>query len=356
MKIAIFHDYFDKIGGGERLVINLAKELNADIYTGFVDNKNTFSFSGIKVVSLNVNKGLPAVIRNLKISKRFKDYKFPKYDCYIFSGLWCISAAKNNHPNILYLHTPPRFIYDLKEYYLKNCNFVQKRLLGKLIKYWKPKDRDYINQFDIICPNSNNVKGRVLEYYGENIYKKCKTVYTGIETKKFYFKKYGDFYLSTSRLDSLKRIDLIIKTFNTIPNRKLLIVGVGPQEDMLKKMAAHNNNIKFLGKVSENKLLELYSLCKATIVASVDEDLGLSAIESQAAGKPVLVVKEGGFKETVIDGKTGYFFKPNKHSLKAAIYRLENKKWDYKKIQKHVKQFDINVFSNKIKKIIKEII
>ncbi len=355
MKIAIFHDYFDKIGGGERLVINLAKKLNADIYTGFIDHKKTLSFDGIKIKSLGVNKRLPKLIRNIKISKLFEKHKFPKYDCYIFSGLWCISAVKNNKPNILYLHTPPRFIYDLKNYYLKNSNIIEKRILKKLIKYWKPKDIFYIKSFNVICPNSENVKRRVLKYYGKDVYKKCEVVYTGIQSKEFVFKKYGEFYLSTSRLDQLKRIELIINAFNGLPEKKLIITGVGPEERKLKKLAENNRNIKFLGKVSERVLLDLYSNCKATIVASVDEDLGLSAIESQAAGKPVIAVNEGGFKETVIEGKTGFFFEPNEKSLENAIYKVENKKWNHNLIQSHSKKFDIDVFANKIKKVINEI-
>lgn len=351
--IAILHDYFDKRGGGERLVLNLAKAINADIYTGFVDYKKTFDTSGIKIVSLNVNKRLPHIIRNLIIAKKFSKYKFPKYDVFVFSGTWCITAARN-HPNILYLHTPPRYLYDLRDYFLKTVSAIQRPLFRMFMDYWKGEDQFYMKQFDKICPNSENVKKRVLKFYGDELYKKCDVVYTGIETKKFYYKKPENFYLSTSRLDPLKRVDLVIEAFKNT-NKKLIITSTGPEESRLKKLAEGHSNIIFLGQVSEKALIDLYARCRATIVSAMDEDLGLSAIESQCAGKPVIAVREGGLLETV-NKKTGIFFEPNADSLRNAIEKFERMKWDYKIIQKNVKKFDIKVFIKRMKKIIDRVL
>jgi len=359
MKVCICHDYMNKKGGGERLVINLARALKADIYTGFIDKKKTFDVSGLKIVSLGVNKNLPHIMRNMRIAKSFEKYKFPKYDIYIFSGVWCISAAKNCKPNILYLHTPPRFLYDLKYYFLNKMNPVEKVFFKKFTNSWRMKDQLYMRQFDIICPNSENVRNRVKTYYGNDLYRKCKVVYTGIEIEKYKFKEFGDFYLSTSRLDELKRIDIIIDAFRRMPNRKLIIVSSGPDEKRLKKRAKGCENIQFLGAVSDEKLLDLYSSCRAVIVAAKDEDLGLAAIEAQAAGKPVLAVAEGGFLET-INEKTGIFFNPNYDSLMSAVEKCEEKftknQWNYRIIQRNVWKFDISNFVRKIKRIAEQLI
>jgi len=352
MKIAILHDYFDKRGGGERLVLNLAKSIDADIYTGFIDYKKTFDANGLKIISLEVSKKWPQLIRNFLIARKFYKYNFPYYDAFIISGVWCISASKN-HPSILYCHTPPRFMYDLKEYFLNNANPLGRFILKKFIKYWKPKNHYYMKQFDKICPNSDNVKKRILSFYGKELYDKCEVVYTGIETKRFCYKKAEDFYLSTSRLDSLKRINLIINAFKKMSDKKLLITGTGPEEKKLKNMAKGYNNIIFLGSVSEKELLGLYARCKAVIAANVDEDLGLSPIESHAAGKPAIVVREGGFLETV-NSQTGVFFSPNTNSLMNAIKKCEKKKWNHKLIQKSARQFDIKVFTKKMMKIVKK--
>ena len=344
MKIAIFHDYFDKKGGGERLIINLARYLKADVYTGFIDKEKTFDTKGIKVISLGI-KG-PQLYRNIKIAKKFENLKLDGYDAYIFSGVWCISAAKGHHPNVLYLHTPMRILYDLKQNFLEDANPVKRLALNKFIKYWTPKDRAYMSLVDVIAANSENVKRRVKKYYGTRLYKKTKVVYTGIETRKYKWKKDKGFYLSAARLDPVKRIDMIIEAFRKMPDKKLIVAGSGPDEIRLKGLARDSKNILFLGSVSDQKLLDLYSTCKATIAANKDEDLGLIAIESHASGKPIIAIKEGGFLETVKDGKTGVFFRTGK--ILSAVNKLENIQWNHRYIQGTARKYDIGMFASKI--------
>jgi glycosyltransferase involved in cell wall biosynthesis len=344
---------FDKKGGGERLVINLARELKADVFTGFIQREKTFDTSGINVVDLGVNKKLPQGIRNISIAKKFAACKFPKYDCYFFSGVWCISASQNLHPNVFYCHTPPRYMYDLQKYFMAETSGIKRIMLKKLIDYWKPKDKKYMQFFDVICPNSENVRRRIRRYYGESAYRKSHVVYTGIETKKFYSKKSEGFYLAAQRLDKLKRLDLIINAFKKMPDKKLVITGTGSEEAYLKQLARGCSNIEFAGNVSEEKLLDLYARCTAAVSAPVDEDLGLTSIESQAAGKPVVAVREGGLLETVIENKTGIFFEPNVNSLISAIGKIENKKWNKSAIQKNAARFDIKAFEKTIKNMIK---
>ncbi len=347
MKIAIFHDYFDKRGGGERLVINLARRLKADIYTGFIDKSKTFDTKGIKIHNFAVRKG-PQLYRNIKISKKFAKIRLTGYDAYIFSGVWCISAAENHKPNFLYLHTPMRVLYDLKDKFLRESNLVTRVALKSFIKQWTPKDQRYMREFDIIGTNSEGVRNRVRKYYGKTLYNKSTAVYTGIDTKKYKYKKSGDFYLSASRLDPLKRIDMLIRVFKK-NGRKLVIIGTGPDEKRLKELARGCSNIKFLGKVSDKRLRDLYSTCRATLAASLEEDLGIVGIEGNASGKPVVAIQEGGFLETVKEGKNGVFFK-NENDLQRALDKLERTKWKYKYIRKTAKQFDIDVFAKKIEK------
>lgn len=326
--------------------------MRADLYTGFIDKNKTFDTKGIKIHSFDIRGG-PQLIRNIRISKKFEKSEFPKYDIYIFSGVWCISAAKNCHPNILYLHTPMRAIYDLKDYYLQRSNPATRVAMKRFAGYWTPKDKKFMTNFDLIGANSENVRKRVLRFYGREIYNKTRVVYTGIETKKYRYIKSGEFYLSAARLDPLKRIDMLIHAFKKMPDKKLVVSGTGPDEKRLKKLAAGCLNIRFLGVVSDDELLRLYGMCKATIAANVDEDLGLIAIESHAAGKPIVAIKEGGFLETV-DKNNGVFFTGEK-DIPTAISRLEKIKWNPKSIQKSAAKYDISVFASKIRSLIKEI-
>ncbi len=347
MKIAILHDYFDKKGGGERLVINLARKLKADVYTGFIDENKTFDTNGIRITSLNA-RGF-GIQKRIDIAKRFEKYEFPRYDAYIFSGVWCIAAAKKLHPNVLYLHTPMRAMYDLRDYYMSKMGLFKRAMFRRFERRWKPKDQEYMRNFDIIAANSNNVRKRVLKFYGKELYRKTRVVFTGIETDKYYYKSSGNFYLSASRLDELKRIDMIIDAFRK-NGKRLVIAGTGPEEKKLRKRAAGAENIEFLGRVSDEKLRELYATCKAAIAASVAEDLGLVAIESHASGKPIVAVKEGGFLETV-NGSNGILFD---RDINRAIDQLERRKWNYRAIQKSAKRYDISAFAENMIKLIKK--
>lgn len=352
MRIAVLHDYFGLRGGGERLIINLARALKADVYTGFVDRNSTFDMTGLNVIEIGRRISNP-LIRTIHLMEKFRRLNLD-YDFYIFSGTVCISAV-HNRPNMLYLHTPPRHMYDLRDWFFKNGGVIEKLGLKMLHWYLYPRDQKYMRQFDVICPNSENVRRRVKKFYGKELYNKSKVVYTGIVTKKFYSKS-SDFFLSVSRLDPLKRIDIMIEAFKKLPNEKLYIASNGPEEGKLKALAEGFDNIKFLGAVSDEQMLGLYAGCKAVISANIDEDLGLSAIECQAAGKPAITVREGGFVETVIENKTGLFFKPNSDSLISAINKFNKMKWNRNMIRKNSKKYDINVFVKKIRQIIKETI
>lgn len=331
----------------------MARALEADIYTGFIDKSKTFDTKGVNIHSLNIRG--PQLYRNIKIAKKFDSFEFPKkYDAYIFSGTWCISAAKNCHPNILYLHTPMRVLYDLRRYFIQRTHPAGRFLLRKFINYWIPKDQTYMRHFDLICANSENVKKRVLKYYGNNIHKNTVVVYTGIETRKYKYIKKGNFYLSAARLDPLKRIDMLIQAFKKMPDKKLIIAGSGPDEKRLKALARNCKNIELLGSVNDKQLLHLYGTCKATIAANMDEDLGLIAIESHASGKPIIAIKEGGFLETV-NNTNGVFFS-NHQDIPRAIERLEKTEWNHRLIQRSAQKFDIDEFSSNVKSILNAVI
>src|SRR3989338_5553104 len=120
MRVAVLHDYVDKKGGGERVALELARIFKADLYTGFIDAEKTYGMDGRNVTSL-MNK--PPAWRSgiTKLSRLFGNLDI-KYDLYIFSGTWCMSAAERLKPNILYMHTPPRFLYDLKDNFESGMN------------------------------------------------------------------------------------------------------------------------------------------------------------------------------------------------------------------------------------------
>ncbi len=354
MKVAILHDYFAKKGGGERLVLGLAKGLKADIYTGFVDRKNTYE--EIKDFNITeIGKQLPEGLLTLDLMRRFSKLRLTGYDLYIFSGTMCISAVKHHKPNLLYCHTPPRFMYDLYDRFMEETPLLKRWALKALIAYLKPKDQYYMRQFDKIMVNSNHVKQRLLKYYGKEVYDKDDVVYSLIDLKKFKHKGQKDFYLSYGRLDKLKRVDQIIEAFKQMPDKKLVVASGGPELENLRSLAKGSKNIDVKGYVTDEELTDLLGNCVATIYIPINEDMGLTPIESNAAGKPCIAANEGGPKELVHHNKTGLLIEASVENIVNAVKELTPKRalTMRKDCEAWGKQFSEKAFIEKVKNVIK---
>lgn len=151
----------------------------------------------------------------------------------------------------------------------------------------------------------------------------------------------GEFYLSVSRLISHKRIDLAVEACRRL-GRKLVIVGEGPEAAQLRKLSG--GSAVFLGRVPDPELRELYGRCRAVLFPS-DEDYGLVPLEAQASGRPVIAYGSGGALETVIEGRTGVFFKEQRiESVMEAIEAFESMDFDPAAIRESVRTFSVDRF------------
>ncbi len=312
MRIAVIHDYFDKKGGGEKLSLILAKELNADLYTGFVEKEKTFDMNDIKNVNVLGKRIRFSLIRPFVLFYRF--YKLDikdKYDFFILSGNYSIACAKKCRPNLFYCHTPPRHLYSENQWFLSEKKMILRpfiRLYFSLLKYI---DRKFVFMCDFIASNSENIKNRIKKYYGNKLYKKTKVVYPPIEIDKFKYLKPKDYYISWGRLHKLKRVDMIVQAFIKMPDKKLIVASCGPEYEKIKEMAYGFSNIEILGYVNDSQLKKLVGECLASIYIPIQEDFGMTPLEGMAAGKPCIGVNEAGLKETIIHKKTGYLCKPD---------------------------------------------
>jgi len=326
MKVALLHDYFaepGRSGGGEKLATAVAESFKADVFTGFVDEK----FTGLERLNVTeISTKTSSGLRTLDLMKRFGELRIPGYGLYIFSGTNCITASAAHHPNLLYCHTPPRYLYDLKSWFNANTGLFGRIGLWYLRSKVYPKDQFFMRQFDKIVTNSENVRKRLLFYYGKELYDKSDVVYSFVDMEKFSWKKPGGFYLSTARLDRLKRVGLIIEAFKRIPEKKLVVLSSGPEAENIKRMINSQENIEMTGWLPEKDMLSMLARCTATIQMPLDEDMGLGAIESMAAGKPCIAANEGGLKETIIDKKTGLLIEANEKAIADAVIWMDDKK------------------------------
>ena len=353
----ILHDYFESAEGGGRLCLVLACEFLTDLGYGFkVQNHPYFKssqFAG-KEYDLRSYTRLP-IWRQYKLARAFqkKTLFLKEYDTVIYSGFYSPLAIRNHghRQNIYYCHTPPRFIYDQRDFYLSLIPFWQRPILLGLIRYLRPFYEDAVSRMDTIITNSENVQLRIQKYLGID----SQIIHPPCETEKFNWLGQEDYYLSTARLDPLKRVDIVVKAFLDMPEKKLKVISGGPDMPKIKKLAQKAENIQVLGWVDERMLVELVGRCVATIYIPRDEDFGMAPIESMAAGKPVIGVAEGGLLETVVDGETGILIKaaPSPEDVMQAVQEITAKRAkDMREAcERQAKLFDKDVFVNKIQEV-----
>jgi len=360
IKIAIVCDWLTNLGGAERVVLDMHKAFpKAPIFTSVYNKKKLPEFAKADIRT--------SFLQNFPFSKSkhqlylammpyaFESFDLSKYDIILSSCFACSKGviSKTETQHICYCHNPMRYVWDDSHQYLDNYNtskFIKFLALPKLhkIRIW---DRLAADRVDTYIANSKFVSKRIEKYYKS----KSKVIHPGISLKKTVDKiitDKEDYYIAAGRLKNYKRFDLIIEAFNKL-NKKLYIIGEGEAKEELEKL---NNNpkTKFLGFISEKELIKYYSTAKALIFPQI-EDFGITPLEAQYFGCPVIAFKKGGALETVKDKITGIFFEEQTiNSLIEAIQKFEETKFDHTKIHQHATQFESKKFQEKLKKFVKE--
>ncbi len=355
IKIAIFAQEIVNKGGTERIILEQARLFKADIYTGRYEKDKTFE--GFKNLNVKTIKSkFSGKLRSLFLFFKFRKIKFKeKYDLYIFHGGSSLGLAKNHHPNMWYCHCPIRWLYDMYVDELKKLRGIKRILFIVFSSIIKIIDKSNVKNIDKIVTNSINVKNRVKRIYKRD----SEVIYPFVDIDKFRWISQKNYYLSTGRIDSIKRPYLAVNAFKKMPDKKLIVASGGPDLDKIKKLAKGYKNIEILGWVSEKKLKELYGNCIATIYLSYKEDFGMVPIESMSCGKPCIVTDEGGFKETVIDKKTGLRINPlkQKNIIKAVSMLDKARALKMKEdCKKRANLFSKKCFEKKMLKVVKEIV
>ncbi len=313
-KTLIIHDRFMFRGGAERLVLDMARGLRADIATGFWDDDRSFprSDAPANVYVLGKLVEIPGVrYLYLLFLFLFKTRSLvKKYDTIVFSGNNCLIAGLNvpkNVPKIFYSHSPVRHAYDLREYYIARASWWKKPILAFLIMGSRIVYESEIKLMDTVVTNSAVTKDRFRHYLNMDV----DVIYPPIQTKKFKWIGQGDYYMTVGRVDRFKRIPDIVRAFREMPDKKLIIPSGGDDLEKVREMSEGYDNITVLGWVSDEKLFELVGNCIATMYIPINEDAGMAQLEGMSAGKPCISVDEGGMKISVIHEKTGILIPPD---------------------------------------------
>lgn len=308
-KIAIFHNFMDNIGGAELVTISLAKHLDADIFTTNIDFEKIAKMGGDGLRLHSIGRiPINAPFRQQAALWRFRRLNLKgQFDFFIIAGDWAVSAAVNNKPNLWYVHSPIREIWDLYEYTRQVLVAPLKRpLFDVWVLLNRKLSQSYIRHVDQLVCNSRNTQNRVQKYLDRN----SEVVAPPTETTDYFFEKNKGYWLSVNRLISHKRIEIQLEAFQKLPNEKLILVGCYEKSDHFqsyarKMIATAPPNVTFLSWVDRPELLKLYSECKGVISTALDEDFGLTAIEAMASGKPMIAPRVGGYAETIEHLKSG---------------------------------------------------
>lgn len=352
MRVAIVHDDLTQWGGAERVLVGITETFpDAPIYTLAFDSGHPVlakQLMGKKIYTSFIQK-IPGWHLFFKATMplhpfAFEQFDFSSFDVVISQTTRFAKAiiTKPETVHICYCHTPPRFLWLFSGE--KIPLFIK-----PVLRYLRFIDYTISKRPDMWLAGSKNAQDRIKKVYQQE----SLVLYPFIDEKRFANTNTikGDYFVIIARLNQYKRVDIAVKAFAK-SGKKLKVIGVGPQLKRLKKMASPN--IEFLGAVDEKALLDVLAGCQALIVTA-EEDFGLTPLEAQALGKPVIAFQRGGVLETVIDGKTGVLFpQQTVESLQEAIDQYEGKQFDQKQIQNHVKQFFKSNFKTQLAQFVAE--
>lgn len=333
MKVALVYDRVNKWGGAERVLLALNKLFpDAPLYTSVYDKKKA-GWASVFNVKTSFLQSLPFAMNHELFATlmpiAFESFSFDEFDLVISvtseAAKGIITKPKTKH--ICYCLTPTRYLWSEYSDYFQNSffRFISKPVVAYL-RFW---DKIAGQRPDVYIAISKEVQGRIKKYYD----RESVVVYPPIEITNLKSQisnksqitnlkiQNTDYFLIVSRLVPYKRIDIAIRAFNKL-RLPLKIIGVGSQEGYLKSISG--KTIEFLGNLTEEELVGYYTGCRALIFPGI-EDFGLTVLEAQSFGKPVIAFRGGGALETIIEGKSGVFFnEPIVGSLEKAIEQFNN--------------------------------
>jgi glycosyltransferase involved in cell wall biosynthesis len=383
MKVALVHDYIKEYGGAERVLEALAEIFpDAPIYTAFCEKKSQAykHFKDKRIITSWVQY-LPFFKGRLYSPLRFLtpliwgSFNLSRYDLVISSSSWYIAKGfgkktqasrlktQEKPVEICYCHTPPRWLYgyatsvNLQRYWPVK---VYALIVGHFLRLYDFKQAQKVDYF---IANSKEVQARIRKFYRKD----STVIYPPVSLPDVRLKTRDareDYYFIVSRIVGAKGLDLAVDAALKA-GFKLKIAGSPAgyyfeHDKLVKKAEGHGperqpkGKVEFLGQVSDEELVKLYKQAKGFFALSKDEDFGITPVESMLCGTPVIAFNGGGYKETVVDGKTGVLFDDySVDGLITAIKRFEGLKLDPKDCLEQAEKFSKERFIREITDFVK---
>ena len=364
MKVAIIQEWLVTVGGSDKVVKAILDVFpDADIYT-LVAKKEVCDELGIpweKVHTSFIQK-MPLGTKKHRAYLPLFPFAIEQFDLrgydVVISSSHCVAKGiltKADQLHICYCHSPIRYCWDMYNEYLEESH------LDKGFKSWLVRLMLHpIRQFDAIAGSRVDYYISNSDYVGQRIRKtyrrKATTIHPNIDISHFELcEQKQDYYLASSRLVAYKKIDNIIEAFNQMPDKKLVVIGGGPNLEAYRKLA--KNNVTVMGYQPFDILKEKMQHAKAFVFAA-DEDFGMIPIEAQSCGTPVIAYGHGGSLETVNGEKTGlFFYEQTAEAIVEAVNKFEamgNQPFSPKDCRQWAEGFSEDRFKQEIKEFVEE--
>lgn len=364
MKTAIVHEWLVNYAGSEKVVESFTSIWqDADVFTlvDFLNDEERRIILKGKKAKTSFIQSLPyAKKRHRKylplFPKAIESFDLSKYDLIISSSHSVAKGVRTNKNqlHICYCHSPMRYAWDEADYYLKEANLnsgIKGLVAQSILKYLRKWDLKSADNVDYFIANSNHIAKKIKRIYNRH----ADVIYPPVDVEKFSLAtEKEDFYLTASRLVPYKRIDLIIEAFAHMPDKKLIVIGSGPEKERLKAKAV--SNISLIGYQEFDSLKSYMQKAKAFVFAA-EEDFGIIVVEAMACGTPVIAGNFGGTTESVVDKKTGVLF-PNQ-TVDSIVEAVKNfdviaKSINNSEIRIHSEKFSREIFEKNIKAYVDE--
>lgn len=348
MNFAIVHEWFESYAGSERVVEQLLRTFPAAEVLALVD-----FLSGRDRSMLRGKPVRTSFIQHLPLARsRFRNYlplmpmAIEQFDLsghdVVISSNHAFAKGIVTRPDqmhVSYVHTPIRYAWELQHEYLRQANLTRgmKGLLVRaVLHYLRSWDRLTSDRVDAYIANSHYIAQRIRKTYRRRAY----VIHPPVDVDAFAAEtSKEDFYLTASRMVPYKRIDLVVQAFARMPDRRLVVIGEGPEQKKIAAMATAN--VKLLGYQPFEVLRDHMQRARAFVFAA-EEDFGIMPVEAQACGTPVIAFGRGGARETVVDGKTGLFFdRQTPAAIKEAVEAFQSlrRRVSPNQIRDHARRF-----------------
>jgi glycosyltransferase involved in cell wall biosynthesis len=351
MRVALVHDWFTVYAGSERVVEQILRVFpQADVYAlvDFLKEEERGFLQG-KRAQVSFIQRLPGAQQRYRtylplMPLAIEQFDLRGYDL-VISSSHAVAKGVITGPDqlhVCYCHSPMRYAWDLQHEYLKESGLergVKSWIARALLHYLRLWDSRTANGVDVFIANSRYIARRILKVYR----REAEVIYPPVDVEAFTLRQdKEDFYLTASRMVPYKRIDLIVEAFSQMPDKRLVVIGDGPE--MPKVRAKAGPNVTLLGYQPFEVLRDYMQRAKAFVFAA-EEDFGIVPVEAQACGTPVIAFGKGGATETVVAGETGVFFQDqNVPSLIRAVEEFERLRFDPLRVRKNAERFSSERF------------